>query len=123
MLGKFYKLLQALIQGKPAIELTNGELAELVKRERFAEPNDSCISNWLGIFEELGFLEREREGSKRRIIMIPSPNKMDLFSSLRYQECMAELEDFQKYLQVAFEQNRDKLLTAINRPIYPAQWQ
>lgn len=123
VLGKFYKLLQALIQGKPAIELTNGELAELVKRERFAEPTDSCISNWLGIFEELGFLEREREGNKRRIIMIPSPNKMDLFSSLRYQECMAELEDFQKYLQIAFEQNRDKLLTAINRPIYPAQRQ
>ncbi len=69
------------------------------------------------------FWNGNREGNKRRIIMIPSPNKMDLFSSLRYQECMAELEDFQKYLQIAFEQNRDKLLTAINRPIYPAQWQ
>ena len=94
LLGKFYRLLQFLIQGKPAIELTNGQLAELVKQERFAEPNESCISHWLGIFEELGFLERERNGSKRNIIMTPSPNKMDLFSSLRYQECMAELEDF-----------------------------
>ena len=123
VLGKFYRLLQYLIQGKTAIELTNGELAELVKRERFAEPNESSISNWLGIFEELGFLEREREGSKRRIIMAPSPSKMDLFSSLRYQECMAELEDFQKYLQIAFDHNQDTLLTAINRPIYPAHWQ
>lgn len=123
VLGKFYRLLQYLIQGKPAIELTNGELAELVKRERFAEPNESNISNWLGVFEELGFLEREREGSKRRIIMTPSPNKMELLSSLRYQECMAELEDFQKYLQVAFDNNQEVLLAAINRPIYPAHWQ
>ena len=123
LLGKFYRLLQFLIQGKPAIELTNGQLAELVKQERFAEPNESCISHWLGIFEELGFLEREREGSKRKIIMTPSPNKMDLFSSLRYQECMAELEDFQKYLQIAFDHNQENLLTAINRPIYPAHWQ
>ena len=123
VLGRFYKLLQFLVQGKPAIELTNGELADLVKREHFAEPNESCISGWLGIFEELGFLEREREGSKRRIIMIPSPNKMDLFSSLRYQECMAELEDFQRYLQIAFDRNQEKLLAAVNRPIYPAGWQ
>lgn len=123
ILGRFYKLLQYLVQGKPAIELTNAELVELVKQERFAEPNESCISNWLGIFEELGFLEREREGSKRRIIMIPRPNKMDLYSSLRYQECMAELEDFQKYLHIAFDYSEDKLLTAINRPIYPMNWQ
>ncbi len=122
VLGRFYKLLQYLVQGKTAIELSNAELVELVKRERFAEPNESCISSWLGIFEELGFLEREREGSKRRIIMIPSPNKMDLNSSLRYQECMAELEDFQKYLQIAFDHSQDKLLTAINRPIYPEKW-
>lgn len=123
ILGKFYRMLQLLIQGKPAIELTNTQLAELVKQERFAEPTESCISNWLGIFEELGFLEREREGNKRKIIMTPSPNKMDLFASLRYQECMAELEDFQKYLQIAFEYNQEKLLTAINQPIYPANWQ
>ncbi len=122
VLGRFYKLLRYLVQGKPAIELTNAELVELVKRERFAEPSESCISSWLGIFEELGFLEREREGSKRRIIMIPSPNKMDLTSSMRYQECMAELEDFQKYLQIAFDHSQDKLLTAINRPIYPERW-
>ena len=123
VLGRFYRLLQYLVQGKPAIELTNAELVELVKRERIAEPTETCISGWLGIFEELGFLEREREGSKRRIIMIPSPNKMDLNTSLRYQECMAELEDFQKYLQIAFDHNEEHLLTAINRPIYPAEWQ
>ena len=122
VLGKFYKLLQLLIQGKPAIELTNHELCELVKRERFAEPTDSCISSWLGIFEELGFLEREREGAKRRIIMTPSPTKMDLLSSLRYQECMAELDDFQRYLEIAFDNSKDTLLKAINQPIYPKQW-
>lgn len=122
VLGKFYKLLQFLIQGKPAIELTNQELCELVKRERFAEPTESCISGWLGIFEELGFLEREREGAKRRIIMTPSPTKMDLLSSLRYQECMAELEDFQRYLEIAFDNSKDILLKAINQPIYPKQW-
>lgn len=122
VLGKFYKMLQLLIQGKPAIELTNNELCELVKRERFAEPTETCISGWLGIFEELGFLEREREGAKRRIIMTPSPTKMDLLSSLRYQECMAELEDFQRYLEIAFDSSKDILLKAINQPIFPKQW-
>jgi len=123
VLGKFYKLLRFLVQGKPAIEQTNSELAELVKREHIAEPNEACISNWLGIFEELGFLEREREGNRRCILMVQSPSKMELQSSLRYQECMAELEDFQKYLQIAFEESEDKLLSAINRPIYPTRWQ
>ena len=121
VLGKFYRLLKILIQGKPAIELTNTELVEIVTKEKIAEPNEHSISSWLGIFEELGFLEREREGNRRRIIMAPSPNKMDLYSSLRYQECMAELDDFQKYLDIAFEQQRDKLLEAVNQPIYPSQ--
>lgn len=119
VLGRFYKLLCQLVVGKPVIELTNSDLAEIVKQSKFAEPNESSISGWLGIFEELGFLERERAGNKRTITMVQNPSKMDLFSSLRYQECMAELEDYNRYVEIAFDRNLDTLLTAVNRPIYP----
>lgn len=121
-LGKFYHLLLRLIQGKPAIDLTNGEIAELAMREKIPGVSESSVSHWLGVFEELDFLYREREGSNRRIIMAPNPNKVNLENSLRYQESLAELEDFKKYLDLAFDRNQDNLLAAINRPIFPSSW-
>ncbi len=122
-LGRFYKLLLQLVQGKPAIELTNEELAARVRQARFAEPGARSVGGWLGIFEDLGFLEREREGGKRRILIVPSPSKMDLASSPRYQECLAEREEFQRYLQLAFDPCPEHLLRVLHRPADPEERQ
>lgn len=121
-LGKFYRMLKSLVVNRTAIELTNSQLAELAVSRKVAHVNDGAISHWLGIFEELGFLEREREGSRRYITMHTDPDKVELEKSLRYQEAMAELEDYQKYLAVAFHHEQEYLLRAVNQPIFPEAW-
>ena len=77
----------------------------------------------LGIFEELGFLARELNGSKRTIIVNERPNRSNLEDSLRYAEGLAELEDYEEYVTLAFNPRAEELLEAINRPIYPKNWQ
>lgn len=118
----FYKLLKKLSANKGFLDLTNEQLAQWAEKEKIAGFSETAASHWLGIFEELGFLEREREGNKRRIIMNSKPQKVELEHSLRFQEGIAELEDFERYLEVAFHKDQNQLLKAVNRPIYPASW-
>ena len=122
ILGKFYKMLLELATNQQTIELTNQQLADMVISRKICQVTPDTISYWLGVFEELGFLEREREGNKRRITMISNPAKVELEQSLWYQEAVAELEDYQKYLAVAFHNDMDYLLKMVNQPIYPAKW-
>ena len=119
VLVNFYKVLRTLGR-KGEIKMTNEELAHSAKIKGFSE---KAVSHWLGIFEELGFLEREVSGSKRTIILNERPNKANLEDSLRYTEGLAELDDYEKYLSVAFTANTEELLQAVNRPIYPQNLQ
>ena len=97
-------------------------MAELAEKRKIAGLTENSVSHWLGIFEELGFLEREREGNKRSITMNLKPVKVDLERSLRYQEGLAELDDYKRYLQLAFQKDEAQLLAAVNQPIYPKSW-
>ena len=119
---KLYKLLMKLSANKQALEMTNLKLAEYADKEKIVGFSENTTSHWLGIFEELGLLERERVGNKRRIAMIHHPQKVDLERSLRFREGIAELDDFERYLQIAFHCDHDQLLEAVNRPIFPASW-
>ena len=121
-LVQFYLLLKQLTKQKNHLEQTNQQLAELAEKRKIAGLTENSVSHWLGIFEELGFLEREREGSKRSITMNPKPAKVDLENSLRYQEGLAELDDYKRYLQLAFQKDEAQLLAAVNQPIYPKSW-
>ncbi len=121
-LVQFYLLLKQLAKQKNHLEQTNQQLAELAEKHKIAGLSENSVSHWLGIFEELGFLEREREGNKRNITMNPKPVKADLEKSLRYQEGLAELEDYQRYLLLAFQKDEAQLLAAVNQPIYPQSW-
>lgn len=121
-LGKFYLMLKKLAAAVGVIELGNQQLAELGEKEKIKGLTDTAVSHWLGIFEELGFIEREREGNKRRILVAPHPQKKDLSESMRYLEGVEELEDYQSYLPIAFGKNVAELLEAINKPIYPSAW-
>lgn len=121
-LVQFYKLLMKLSANKQALEMTNLQLAEYADKEKIVGFSENTASHWLGIFEELGLLERERVGNKRRIAMIHHPQKVDLERSLRFREGIAELDDFERYLQIAFHCDHDQLLEAVNRPIFPASW-
>lgn len=121
-LVQFYLLLKRLGKQRNRLEQTNQQLAEWGEKQQIVGLTENSVSHWLGIFEELGFLEREREGGKRSIIMNPQPVKADLGKSLRYQEGLAELDDYKRYLQLAFQKDETKLLAAINQPIYPRSW-
>ena len=120
VLAGFYKTLRTLArQGE--IKMTNEELAQSTKNVRGL--SERAVSHWLGIFEELGFLARELNGSKRTIIVNERPNRSNLEDSLRYAEGLAELEDYEEYVTLAFNPRAEELLEAINRPIYPKNWQ
>lgn len=116
LLVAFYKALRALGR-KGEITLTNAQLAQHTKGIKNISEN--AVSHWLGIFEELNFLSRETSGSKRTIIINEKPSKTDLEESLRYTEGIAEREEYDKYAELAFIKDTDKLLEAINRPIFP----
>ncbi len=116
MLVGFYKALRALGR-KGAITLTNAQLAQSTKGVKNISEN--AVSHWLGIFEELNFLSRETNGSKRTIIINEKPSKTDLEESLRYTEGVAEMAEYEKYAELAFSKDSASLLKAINRPIFP----
>lgn len=111
----FYKALRALSR-KGEINLTNAQLAQNTKGVNISE---NAVSNYLGIFEELNFLSRETNGSKRTIIINEKPNKTNLEESLRYLEGRIEFAEYEQYANLAFTHDEEALLAAINRPIFP----
>jgi single-stranded-DNA-specific exonuclease len=96
-------------------DLTNADLGELAKL------SPDAVSTALGIFVELGLVERSREGSERRLRLAARPqNKLDLASSIRYNEGVQERAAFEAFQVMARTAPAQNLLAMINRPIVPA---
>ncbi|MRS12930.1 MAG: single-stranded-DNA-specific exonuclease RecJ [Actinobacteria bacterium] len=116
-------LREATVDSGGEVEITNGELAERVKRRRpQATLSERGASTGVSVFRELGLVASEGHGAYRRLTMLPAPDaKLDLASSVRYAEGMDELEDFESFRERAFEATPDELLHAFNRPILPTQ--
>ncbi|MEA5074738.1 MAG: helicase-related protein, partial [Coriobacteriia bacterium] len=121
-LGALYLTLRDLAADSDgAIEITNADLAERVKRRRGRSAlNDRGVSTGIGVFRELGLVSGEGAGAYRRLTMMPAPEgKLDLADSVRYAEGLDELADFEVFRTRAFEAAADELLHAFDRPILP----
>jgi len=115
-LTEIYKALKVL----PATA-TNNEIAEKVKvlSKGKVKANETLVSYALGILEELGLINRETYGNKREIEIIKNPPKCDLSDSLRYEEGIRELEEFEKFKKEILTWHKDALEDFIKKPIYP----
>ncbi|MGE5508976.1 MAG: single-stranded-DNA-specific exonuclease RecJ [Chitinophagales bacterium] len=117
--------------------LTNGELAELANARRetaaaaeegrpgrsggFSLVTPDTVSAAMGILAELGLVTRAREGAERRLRLAQRPEKkLDLASSVRYNEGMQERAAFEAFQETARTVPAHSLLAMVNRPIVPA---
>lgn len=118
-MGQFYVLLTKIAHKINPIDLTNNEIAEWGKLYNIEGLHENSVSLWLGIFEELALLEREKIGNKRFIYLIENPPQVNLSDSARFLEGQEELMYFNNYLKYAFHPDRNVLLDLINKPIIP----
>lgn len=96
--------------------LANADLAEL------AQVSPEAVSTALGILGELGLVERARDGAERRLYLRERPqNRLDLTSSIRYNEGMHERAAFEAFQVVARTAPAQDLLAMVNRPIVPVR--
>lgn len=103
-------------------EITNAEVAERVKRVRRQSALDERgVSTALGIFRELGFVADEGYGAYRRLTFMPSSEKVELDSSVRYAEGKDEIEQFDSFRSWVLAAEADDLLARFNRPILPTR--
>ena len=101
-------------------EVTNAELAERSKRRhKEFSLDERGVSSALGVFRELGFITGEGHGAYRRLTFVPTDQKVELDSSVRYVEGKDELEGFASFKQWALTSEPETLLARFNRPILP----
>ncbi len=110
---------RALEAGEQGFSCPNAQLADEASRQGRMRLDEQSVSSCVGIFKELGFLETTGYGVARRIIMNPSPQKMDLMDSVRYQEGLDEKTGFAAFKQWVLGAEGEELLRRFNRPILP----
>jgi single-stranded-DNA-specific exonuclease len=120
-LAALYRVLREIGEREGELfEVTNGELAERARksRRRFAL-DERGVSSALGIFRDLGLITGEGHGAFRRITVLPSREKADLASSVRYAEGLDEIEEFEEFRKWVLDAEAHQLLQRFNRPILP----
>ncbi|HHW15694.1 MAG TPA: hypothetical protein GXX28_12315, partial [Firmicutes bacterium] len=68
---------------------------------------------------ELGLVERTREGAERRLYLRKPEKKLDLATSIRYNEGVQERAAFEAFQALARTAPAQDLLAMVNRPIVP----
>jgi single-stranded-DNA-specific exonuclease len=120
-LAALYRVLRSLADSEgDGFEITNAELADRCRqiRRRF-DLDERGVSSALGIFRDLGLVTGEGHGVYRRLTLVPTQEKVDLESSVRYAEGLDEIEQFGQFRRWALDAGPDELLERFNRPILP----
>ncbi len=108
------------LSGEQGLSHTNAELAEAcLQASPSTTLDERSVSAGLSIFAELGFLELTGYGTGRRIRMAPTPERMELASSIRYLEGVRSGEMFHDFCDWVLSASAEELLGRINRPIVP----
>ncbi len=80
-----------------------------------------ALEQGVAVFSELGFCSVDGFGEDRVITMVDSAGRMDLLSSARYSEGVAEQHAFGEFASWALEATASELECAVDRPIAPAE--
>lgn len=122
-IGRVYLLLKANHREETGISLTNSQIVALMHAQYHQCCSESGISVCLKILEELGLLMRDTFNGKRKIYFNSIPKvKLDLQQSSTFVEGVNECEEFIKFSAEVMCAEKEVLLTCINKPIYPIQW-
>ena len=121
-----YRALQTIwrrhrgMTGEPSFTESDLDIAQMCLAIDARTPLDErAVPSGLGIFEELGFIRIENDGSERRIEMVEHPGHMDLTSSIRYLEGIHARREFADFKGWALTASAHDMLTRMNRPITP----
>lgn len=80
-----------------------------------------ALEQGVAVFSELGFCSVEGFGEDRVITMVDGAGRMDLLSSARYSEGVAEQQAFGEFASWALEATASELEGAVDRPIAPSE--
>jgi single-stranded-DNA-specific exonuclease len=119
---------QCLAKGSPeacevdgSFVLNNADIAQsALEVDPCSRLDERSVSCGVSIFRELGLLATRGYGSSRHIQMSPSPERVDLESSIRYLEGQRARDDFSEFAAWALSSRPQEILCRINRPITPS---
>lgn len=112
---------EAAQEGEESFSKTNADIAAYcLDINAHAHLDERAVSCGIAVFRELKFLTTTGYGSSRRITMVPSPQRMELDSSIRYLEGMRSKEDFGDFKEWILNAPAGEVLERFNRPIIPA---
>jgi single-stranded-DNA-specific exonuclease len=114
-LRELYRGMRALASGD-MLRMTHEDVArtleiDLVKGE--------TVSTGIHIWQEAGLVESGRDDDGRFVRFLDVAAKVDVTTTARFQEGLAERESFERFCALALEADAASLEQIINRPIYP----
>lgn len=111
-LAELYVALRSIAgRGVAPVSGTIEEFAYRFSTLRKVRLGYNTVEAGLSIFEEVGLVDREREGRINYICMISPPSRgVDLQSSVRYNEGKKMRDEFQRFAAIAMDTNVQKLI-------------
>ena len=115
-----YRTLSRLYRARGPILLDDKAIAaEATERASLSAIDEHEVSSALTIFSELGFCSVSGWGEERRVVMAPSPARMELSQSACYLEGMRSRSAFEDFCSWALGASADELIACVRRPISP----
>jgi len=118
-----YKAIKALAPAQTPARVQQVSLVQLAKACGSIQPKrpleDKGILNCLGIFQELGLLAYEVDGTQLTVTVSDKAQRVELSSSCRYLEGTEELLLFEQFRQWVFGATVDELRERIIGPLTP----
>ena len=120
-IGRIYLILKRQQALTTPISLTNAEIMEQYNKQYNNYIGEGAISTSLKIMEELKLIYREKIDGVRQINWndVPKGKQLSLMQSATYLEGLNEREDFAKFSMDVLHLPQKKLLSWLNKPIYP----
>ncbi|AGB41761.1 single-stranded-DNA-specific exonuclease RecJ [Halobacteroides halobius DSM 5150] len=113
LMKELYIILSKLNKGYGEINISNLELLKKLQAKTKVNLQLESVLIGLGILAELGLITRSKE-LKQKIRLLPQQKKLDLNSSMRYNECVSVREEFKKFKKTVLNAKVEEMLKLIN---------
>ena len=114
-LRELYRGMRALASAD-TLRMTHEDVARTLDLDMV---KGETVSTAVRIWQEAGLVDTGRDDDGRFVRFLDVGSKVDLTTTARYEEGLAEREDFEKFCALALEADAASLEQIINRPIYP----